>query len=60
MILVDTSVWIEVFRKQRSLDLESLVAANGWIKKAADHFGVLLRRRNSVEQNPRLVRLFSP
>ena len=26
MILVDTSVWIEVFRKQRSLDLESLVA----------------------------------
>lgn len=26
MILVDTSVWIEVFRKQRPLDLESLVA----------------------------------
>jgi len=26
VILVDTSVWIEVFRKQRSLDLESLVA----------------------------------
>jgi len=26
VILVDTSVWIEVFRKQRPLDLESLVA----------------------------------
>ena len=26
MILVDTSVWIEVFRKPRPLDLESLVA----------------------------------
>ena len=26
MILVDTSVWVEVFRKQRPLDLESLVA----------------------------------
>lgn len=25
MILVDTSVWVEVFRKQRPLDLESLV-----------------------------------
>ena len=26
MILIDTSVWIEVFRKQRPLDLEALVA----------------------------------
>jgi len=25
VILVDTSVWVEVFRKQRPLDLESLV-----------------------------------
>jgi len=26
VILIDTSVWIEVFRKQRPLDLEALVA----------------------------------
>jgi hypothetical protein len=26
VILVDTSVWVEVFRKQRPLDLEALVA----------------------------------
>lgn len=26
MVLVDTSVWVEVFRKPRHLDLESLVA----------------------------------